>query len=355
VISMRSLGGFVLLAGIGVGLFVYLPAPVDSGASRDRLGRLAFSGSAWLYPVEVAPVSRLGSFSPSVALSTPARRGQLLANLGTTVAPAPAPQPAQAPIASGAQSGWQTTVVSAATPAPTELTARDPDARNKLVLDIQQQLKRVGCYRGRMDSSWGFATRDAMKEFTDRVNATLPLDEPDYVQLALIQSQSDEVCGACPPGQSLSASGRCVGLPITAQTVAATQKDVLPSKANATPGAAAALLLFKPVQMTMGPTEPVPGRMALGAPVPASVDVQQDAPPVTPGAAAEPPGTVTAALDPSAVKPPVTATPNAKHRSSSSDRRRAGPNHRPRFAGDYGRSGPDTPRHNLLLSLGGLY
>ena len=56
-----------------------------------------------------------------------------------------------------------------------------------------------------------------MKEFTDRVNATLPLEEPDDVQLALIQSHSDEVCGACPAGQSRSASGRCVGLPITAQ------------------------------------------------------------------------------------------------------------------------------------------
>ncbi len=35
---MKSIGGFILLAGIGVALFVYLPAPVDSGASRDRLG-----------------------------------------------------------------------------------------------------------------------------------------------------------------------------------------------------------------------------------------------------------------------------------------------------------------------------
>ena len=52
-----------------------------------------------------------------------------------------------------------------------------------------------------------------MKEFTDRVNATLPLDQPDYVQLTLIQSHSDKVCGACPAGQSLSASGCCVGLP----------------------------------------------------------------------------------------------------------------------------------------------
>ena len=311
---MHSLGGITLLAGIGVALFLYLPAPVDSGASLDRLQRVAASRSARLPPANFTPVSRLGSFSPSVALSTLAKRTPGLASLGTTVAPAPAPQPAQAPIASDAQTDWQTTVVSAATPAPTELTPRDPDARYKLVLDIQQQLRRAGCYWGRIDGSWGYATKDAMKEFTDRVNAALPLDQPDYVQLTLIQSHSDKVCGACPAGQSLSASGRCVGLPITAQTVTATQKEVLPWKANAVPGAPAGQPLFKPVPTVVVSTEPLPGHMAIGGPVPTSVDVQQSAPPATPGAAAAPPGMAIAALD------------------SNGAPRRARPNHR-RFRG----------------------
>ena len=38
---MRSLGGFVLLSGIGVALFVYLPAPVDRSSSLDELRRAA--------------------------------------------------------------------------------------------------------------------------------------------------------------------------------------------------------------------------------------------------------------------------------------------------------------------------
>jgi hypothetical protein len=279
-------------------------------------------------------------FSPSIALSMPAaRRGRRL----STAASAPVPQPAQAPIASDAQTGWQTTVVSAATPAPTELTPRGPDARYKLVLDIQQQLRRVGCYWGHIDGSWGYATKDAIKEFTDRVNATLPLDQPDYVQLKLIQSHSDKVCGACPAGQSLSASGRCVGLPITAQTVTTTQKEVLPWKANAMPGAPAGQPLFKPVPTTVVSTEPLPGHMAIGGPVPTSVDVQQSAPPVTPGAAPAPPETAIAAPDPN-VAP-----------------RRAPPNHRrfadgpPQRAPSYHHEGPGTPRYNLLLSLGGIY
>ncbi len=353
--SVRNVGGFILLAGIGVALFVYLPAPVDSGASRDRLGRLAFTGSVWLLPAKFAPVSRLGSFSPADALSMPVRREPRLVSLETKAAPAPAtPQRAQASLASEGQRSWQTTVISTATPALTELTPRNPDARYELVLDIQRQLRRVGCYWGRIDGSWGYATKDAMKEFTHRVNATLPLDEPDYVQLALIQSQSDGACDACPAGRSLSASGSCVGGPVTAQMVAGTPKEVLPWKANAAPGAAAALLLFKPVPTTVASVDPGPGRMALGASVPPSVDVQQDAPPVTPGAAAAPPGPATATVDPNVLKPPVTATPKAKHRSSSSDHRRGGQDHR-RFAGEYGRKGPGTPRYNLMLSLGGLY
>ncbi len=334
---MKSIGGFILLAGIGVALFVYLPAPVDSGASLDRLQRVATSRSAQPPLATFTPISRLGSFSPSVVLSIPARRGPRPASLETAAARAQAPQPAQTPIASNASTSWQTTVVSAATPAPTELAPRDPDARYKLVLDIQQQLRRVGCYWGRIDGSWGYVTKDAMKEFTDRVNATLPLEQPDYVQLTLIQSHSDKVCGACPAGQSLSASGRCVGLPITAQ------KEVLPWKANAMPGAPAGQPLFKPVPTTVVSTEPLPSRMAIGGPVPASVDVQQGEPPFTPGAATTPPGPATAALDPNAgaVKPPVAAAP-PKGEPRSSYR-------------SYRHEGPGTPRYNLLLSLGGIY
>ncbi len=342
---MRTLGGLILLAGIGVALFVYLPAPVDSGGSLDRVQRVATSRSAQLPPAEFTPVSRQGSFSPSVGLSMPARQGPRLAN-ETTADPALAPpQPAQVPVASDAQTGWQTTVISGATPAPTELTPRDPDARYKLVLDIQQQLRRVGCYWGRIDGSWGYATKDAMKEFTDRVNARLPLDQPDYVQLTLIQSHAEQTCGACPAGQSLSASGRCVGPPVTAQAhqpnapqLATAQKEVLPWKANAAP---AGQPLFKPLPTTVVSTEPLPDRMAIGGPVPTSVDVQQSAPPVTitPGAAAAPPGTATAA--------PVTAAPKAAPRARPYDRRGV--------AGDYHHEGPGTPHYNLLLSLGGLY
>ena len=44
-----------------------------------------------------------------------------------------------------------------------------------------------------------------MKLFTDRVNATLPTDEPDSILLTMVRGYQDNVCGKpCPAGQGLS-------------------------------------------------------------------------------------------------------------------------------------------------------
>src|SRR5947207_1138662 len=77
--------------------------------------------------------------------------------------------------------------------------------------ELQRELKRVGCYDGEINATWTPSTRRAMKAFTDRVNATLPVEEPDYILLALVQSHQDNVCGKpCPAGQGLSEAGRCL-------------------------------------------------------------------------------------------------------------------------------------------------
>ncbi len=187
---MRSIGGLTLLTGIGVALFVYMPTPVDSAALLDRLQRVVGLRYASMPVANVAIASRLGAFSPSIALSMIVPREPRRAGLETAAAPAPGSERSQVPIARDAPMGWET-IVSTTKPAPSELTPRDPRARSKLVLEIQQELRRVGCYRGRMDGSWEYGTKNAMKEFTDHVNATLPLDQPDYIQLTLIQSQRD--------------------------------------------------------------------------------------------------------------------------------------------------------------------
>jgi hypothetical protein len=87
----------------------------------------------------------------------------------------------------------------------------DADARRELAKDLQGELKRVGCYEGEIDGRWGSETKRAMGAFTDRVNATLPVEDPDYILLALVQGHAARTCGnACPPGQELGSSGRCL-------------------------------------------------------------------------------------------------------------------------------------------------
>jgi len=89
---MRSLGGLVLFAGIGVALFVYLPAPVDRSSSLDELRHAATASDVQL-PSGFTLTARLRAFSPSIALASP---------------PAPAPAPAlSAPLVVQAQP-WQT-------------------------------------------------------------------------------------------------------------------------------------------------------------------------------------------------------------------------------------------------------
>ena len=53
-----------------------------------------------------------------------------------------------------------------------------PSDRAALVRDLQRELRRVGCYTGALDGIWNTSTRAAMKAFTGRVNAVLPIERP---------------------------------------------------------------------------------------------------------------------------------------------------------------------------------
>ncbi len=88
-----------------------------------------------------------------------------------------------------------------------------------LTRELQKELRRVGCYEGEINGSWTPASRRAMKTFTDRVNASLPMDRPDYILLRLVQSSPERVCGAgCPSGQSISGKeGHCLPDAVLAQ------------------------------------------------------------------------------------------------------------------------------------------
>ncbi len=82
--------------------------------------------------------------------------------------------------------------------------------RASLTRTLQSELRRVGCYDGYINGDWTTLTRNAMKAFTDYVNARLPVDKPDIVLLSLIQGYEGKACrGSCPTGQDLK-DGHCI-------------------------------------------------------------------------------------------------------------------------------------------------
>lgn len=101
--------------------------------------------------------------------------------------------------------------------AATRMPQTSEVSRYDLVRSIQRELKRVGCYAGDVDGDWGVGSRRAMAAFTDRVNASLPIEQPDFILLTLVQGHQSGICGkGCPAGMT-SDNGRCVPAAVVAQ------------------------------------------------------------------------------------------------------------------------------------------
>ncbi len=290
----KATGVFLILAGVGTAALV-LPA-VDKDAERQLADvvRIA-TGGAPQPPAD----QRSTQAAPTAA---PARI--TIAPIAPVAAPAALPpsQPAVKPA----------TAIVIMTPAATEPTASpvlktqpqvitrnatalparpaDTEARADLARDIQRELKRVGCYDGDVSGEWSPGTRRAMKTFIDRVNAALPIDEPDHILRTMVQGHPGFACGkACPSGQSAASDGRCLPSAIVAQKAptpkVAVPKDVAiisnSTAASVTTGAlasdtrtaAARPAAPKPAWETTiaaAPVGPLPGsepRMAIGGPV----------------------------------------------------------------------------------------
>lgn len=67
--------------------------------------------------------------------------------------------------------------------------------RKMLVLDIQRELVRAGCYRGALDGLWGADTKRAISGFILAANARLPSERPDHILLSLIRGHTRVFCG----------------------------------------------------------------------------------------------------------------------------------------------------------------
>ncbi len=176
---------FVVGALLLIAAWTFAPYVLDRVETGDRLVEAAEPrrDQASALPAQVTP-TKTANQRPS---QPPA-----------TVAPARPPAPPQQPEISEAR------VVSP--PAPDVLSG---DANADLVLLLQRELRRVGCYRRRLGSSWS-ATRPAVVAFLSRINASLPTTQPDRILLPMLRAQMGQVCDArCPIGQSMQA-GRCV-------------------------------------------------------------------------------------------------------------------------------------------------
>jgi hypothetical protein len=160
-----------------------------------------------------------------------------------------------------------------------------PNDRAAIISELQKELKRVGCYEGEINATWTPMTRKAMKDFTDRVNATLPVERPDTILLALVLGHQDKACARpCPAGEGPSQDGsRCVPKAILAQAAkkAATPTPIAPGS----PGTVVTRVRPTTVagwSATAAAAEPltaktplVDGRMALAGP-----EIESRAPPV---------------------------------------------------------------------------
>jgi hypothetical protein len=103
-------------------------------------------------------------------------------------------------------------------------------SRSDLILAIKRQLRRVGCYPGKIDESWGDpALTRSITQFVNHGKFAGATDEPTYDFLDAVSGSGPGVCPlecgkrevarngrcvpkACPPGQALGGGGDCIAV-----------------------------------------------------------------------------------------------------------------------------------------------
>jgi hypothetical protein len=66
-------------------------------------------------------------------------------------------------------------------------------------MDLQEELKRVGCYSGSPEGAWDEATRAALEDFASQAKVTLSTEAPTEAALNVLRASK---AGACAPGPS---------------------------------------------------------------------------------------------------------------------------------------------------------
>jgi hypothetical protein len=192
--SNRLAGVVLILSGLAVGAY---SMPSDSEPSLSALQTVIGSS---------AEVSRQAGQQLRSAGSLPVSR---------SVLSAPGAEQALTPVVVTLKQREPSPVPSIAAPIPV--------GREALARELQSELRRVGCFDAEINGQWTPATRRAMKAFIDRVNAALPVGEPDPVLLVMVRGHEDQVCArSCPPGQGEAEDGRCLPSAILAKAARTT-------------------------------------------------------------------------------------------------------------------------------------
>jgi hypothetical protein len=260
---MGKAAGIALILG-GLGFAAYVMS-----------SEVAVNGSDAARRVEDAKITHVEA---NVVEEVAVPRPQPMLRTAAAARPEPAP-PGSAPVI--------VTLAPRSSDAAGSRTAAIPKDRDSLARELQKELRRVGCYEGELNGVWTPATRRAMKTFTDRVNATLPVDEPDAVLFAMVRSQQDRVCGTpCPADQGLSEDGRCLPSAILAKAA----RKPSPS----------ALATYVPASGAPTAGKPLPARSGWSA----TVTAARPTPPAV-GAPAAPPPPQALAIPAPAAPPPT--------------------------------------------------
>lgn len=244
----KASGVLLVLAGLGLTAYIASPTskpPVSSNDDFDfqltqpTLGKTDFTANRSSAPAASATPSLLRA--PAVD-GTQAQPGLSTSSV-VTVSPRNGPN-----------------LRLAVAPAPKAgVLATD---RTQLARELQKELRRVGCYEGEIHGAWTTSTKRAMKTFTERVNASLPVEEPDQVLLSLLHGQPDKACGRpCPAGESSAEGGRCVPSAVAASPRKPPQTTPGPSRDATTPAIGLSTTAATPAS-----SQPLGGRMGLSAP-----------------------------------------------------------------------------------------
>ena len=271
----KSSGCVLILAGLAVAGYALYPQPQagPEGAAAHSAATGGDDGAAPAPKVADKPAAPGASPAPQQAPEAAPSKSEKSEKSGPAAIPGavpptlpvpPAPVPAKRPRT--AVAAVQVDAAPPRVPVGESKEVAPPLDGAALTREIQRHLKRIGCYRGDVTGVWSPSVRQAMRAFTERANATLPVDEPDPVLLAMVRSHAPGACSAaCPEGEDRAANGRCVPSALVAGVVPG-KGGVKAGKASADagkkrPGAEVGTASAPPT--ARGPTD---GRMSLAGP-----------------------------------------------------------------------------------------